>query len=246
VDLFTFIEREWCFTIYDPPHTWGKTKDNIALLTFDSYEKWIKTVTKITPNNPTNRARKRGVTLQISNPSDTLAKGMWRIYNETSIRQSRGYPFYGTSYDAVLSGLKPDATYITAHYNDEIIGFVRLEFGDNLAMINQSLSLEAHMDKGVTRALIAKAVEVSCQHNQSFLMYGRMGNHPSLDRFKRLNGFTKCDLRRFYIPLTTKGKLAMQLGLQRELKDVTPDFIKKPVYPVYNWVSRMKMQLRLK
>jgi predicted GNAT family acetyltransferase len=244
VDLFTFIERSWCYSIYDCPYkSW--VKDNVALLTFDSYKDWIKKVTKITPNNPANRALKRGVILKISEPNERLARGIAHIYNETPIRQGRRYPFYGMSYEDVHKSFKLDSNtlYITANLGEEIIGFLRLQLGDNLAMIDQGLSMEAHMDKGVTRALMAKAVEISADNNQSFLMYGRIGNHPSLDRFKRLNGFEKCEIRRFFIPLSAKGKIAIKLGLHRELKDVTPNFLKKPWYPVYNFASRIKLAL---
>jgi hypothetical protein len=239
MDLFTFIERSWCYTIYDSPYPhW--VKDNVALTTFESYQDWIKKVTKITPNNPTNRARKRGVTLEIASPDEKLAQGIANVYNETPIRQNRRYPFYGTPPQAVAATLKNDKNtiYVTANFNGEIIGFMRIEMGDNLGMINQGVSMDAHMDKGVTRALFAKCIEVAAERGQNFVMYGRIGNHPSLDRFKRLNGFEKCEIKRFYIPLTRKGAVALRLGLERDLKDSAPNFIKKPLYPVYNFVSR--------
>ncbi len=31
IDIFTFIERKWCSPIFNPPSTWAKTDDNIAL-----------------------------------------------------------------------------------------------------------------------------------------------------------------------------------------------------------------------
>jgi hypothetical protein len=77
-------------------------------------------------------------------------------------------------------------------------------------------------------------------------MYGRMGNHPSLDKFKQNNGFIKFKLTRYYIPLTQKGKLATKLGLHRDIKDVLPQPIKYPLIPVYNWISRTKMKVKLR
>ena len=38
-------------------------------------------------------------------------------------------------------------------------------------------------------------------------MYGRIGNHPSLDSFKDNNGFVKYPITRYYIPLTGKGRI---------------------------------------
>jgi hypothetical protein len=76
-------------------------------------------------------------------------------------------------------------------------------------------------------------------------MYGRMGNHPSLDKFKQSNGFAKYPLTRYYVPLTRKGKLTVKLGLHREVKDRLPQSIKYPLIPVFNWISRTKMKARL-
>ena len=76
-------------------------------------------------------------------------------------------------------------------------------------------------------------------------MYGRIGNHPSLDKFKENNGFVKYPLTRYYIPITGKGRLAIRLGLHQELKDALPQSIKDPLIPVFNWVSRNKMRLKL-
>jgi len=39
-DMFTFIERKWCFTIQKPSKDWVKADDNIALLRVTSYEEW--------------------------------------------------------------------------------------------------------------------------------------------------------------------------------------------------------------
>jgi len=77
-------------------------------------------------------------------------------------------------------------------------------------------------------------------------MYGRMGNHPSLDNFKQSHGFTKYQLTRYFIPFTRKGKLAIMLGLQRDMKDALPQAIKYPLIPVYNWISRAKVRLHSK
>ncbi len=76
-------------------------------------------------------------------------------------------------------------------------------------------------------------------------MYGRIGNHPSLDKFKDNNGFVKYPITRYYVPITSKGKLAIKLGLHRELKDALPDSIKYPLLPVVNWVSRTKTKTKM-
>jgi hypothetical protein len=141
---------------------------------------------------------------------------------------------------------RKNSTYICAHIQDEVVGFIQLIHGDNIAVISQILSLQKHWDKAVNNALIAKTVEVCGNKGISWVMYGRMGNHPSLDKFKQNNGFTQFKLTRYYIPLTQKGKLATKLGLHREVKDVLPQSIKYPLIPVYNWISRTKMKVKLR
>jgi len=105
--------------------------------------------------------------------------------------------------------------------------------------------LQKHLDKAVNNSLVAKAVEVCADNHIQWITYGRMGNHPTLDNFKENNGFVKFDLTRYYIPLTRKGTLAAKLRLHRDLKDMLPQAIKRPLFPVYNWVSRTKMRVRL-
>ena len=100
-----------------------------------------------------------------------------------------------------------------------------------------------HFDKAVNNALIAKAVEICADRGLAWLMYGRIGNHPSLDAFKQNNGFTKFSLLRYYVPVTRNGQLALRLGLHRNLKDVLPDGVKSFLFPLFNWVSRIKQKL---
>ena len=96
----------------------------------------------------------------------------------------------------------------------------------------------------MNNALLAKAVEVCAKNQCGWLMYGRMGNHPSLDNFKQNNGFIKFSINRYYIPVTKKGKIATGIGLHREVKDALPDALKYPLIPVFNWVSRNKIRIK--
>ena len=98
----------------------------------------------------------------------------------------------------------------------------------------------------MNNALLAKAVEVCASKSVRWLMYGRIGNHPSLDRFKENNGFAKFPITRYYIPVTSKGRLAIRLGLHREFKDALPNSVKYPLIPALNWVSRTKVRVKLR
>jgi hypothetical protein len=105
--------------------------------------------------------------------------------------------------------------------------------------------MQKYRDKAVNNALLAKAVEVSASKGQRWLMYGRFGNHPSLDRFKESNGFVNFPLRRYYIPLTWKGGVAIRLGLRREFQDALPQSLKYSLIPVENWISRRRALSKL-
>lgn len=245
-DVFTLIERKWYYTLPNPRKSWLRTKDNIALLRIASYDEWWRSVGNKT-RNMIRKAEKSGIRIEIAEPDEKLAEGMWEIYNETPIRQKRAFPHYGASLNTVIRYvISPrNCTYIGAYFQNKLSGFIQLVNGDHIVITSQLLSLEEHWDKAINNALMAKAVEVCANQNVRFLMYGRMGNHPTLDRFKQNNGYIKFDLVRFYIPLTRKGKIATKLSLHREMKDVLPQSVKYRLIPLYNWVSRTKMKAKL-
>jgi len=245
IDIFTFIERKWCNNISDLPNSWLKAEDNLALLHVTTFDEWWKNIGKKT-RNMVRKAEKMGVRTDIALRNERLAEGIWRIYNETPIRQERAFPHYGVSLQSVTQSVIStiDCTFISASFQDELAGFIQLIHGDKIAIVSQILSLQRHADKAVNNALIAKAVEFCAENKIGWIMYGRIGNHPSLDRFKQSNGFAKLPLARFYIPLTRKGRFAARMGLHRELKDALPQSIKYPLFPLYNWISRRKALAR--
>ena len=247
VDFLTFVERKWCYSLPNISPNWVKETDNIALATVTTYKEWFEKIGKKT-RNMTRKAEKSGVTTKIVDPSDQFAEGIWKIYNETPIRQGRAFPHYGQSLDIVKSSVFSSTkdTFIGAYFQNELIGFIQLVYGDNIAIISQILSLQSHWDKAVNNALVAKAIETCTSRQIRYVMYGRIGNHPSLDSFKQSNNFTKFSFPRYYVPLTSKGSLIIKLGLHRSLKDSLPQIIKKPLFPVFNWVSRMKLKIRMR
>jgi hypothetical protein len=136
-------------------------------------------------------------------------------------------------------------SFIGAYLDGELAGFIQILYGDNIAIISNILALQVHWDKSVNNALLAKAVEVCALKGEGWLMYGRIGNHPSLDRFKENNSFKKFSIVRYYIPISRKGKLAVRLGMHRKLKDSLPEFMKNRLIPTSNWVSRNKVRVKL-
>ena len=248
VDIFTFIERTWSCPIANPPSSWIKMEDNVGLLEIKDYESWWNSVGKKT-RNMARKAEKSGINVSVVDADEKFIEGVWKIYNETPIRQGRAFSHYGHSLETVawnIHRFEKNSTFIGALLQEELVGFIQIVHGDNVAVISQILSLQKHWDKAVNNALLSKAVEVCASKGERWLMYGRIGNHPSLDRFKESNGFVKYPMARYYVPLTWKGKVAIRLGLQRDFKDALPQAIKNPLIPIMNWVSRTKVRLKLR
>ena len=247
VDVFTFLERKWCCPITNAPSTWIKAEDNVGLLEIKDYESWWNAVGKKT-RNMARKAEKSGIRIELVQPNEELAEGIRKIFNETPIRQDRAFIHYGDTVEAVKANVLSiqNSVFIGAFSQEkEFVGFIQIVHGDNIATIYQILSMQKHWDKAVNNALLAKAVEVCASKGERWLMYGRIGNHPSLDKFKESNGFVKFPITRYYVPLTRKGRVAIRLGLHRELKDALPQSLKGLLIPVLNWASRNKMRLKL-
>ena len=245
IDIFTFLERKWCCPISKPPTSWIKTEDNIGLLEIKDYPTWWSSVGKKT-RNMVRLAGKNGLEVIVVQPSEKFAEGVWKIYNETPIRQERAFPHYGEPLEAVKRNVisAQKSTFIGGFLQKELVGFIQIVHGDNIAIIAQILSMQKHWNKAVNNALLAKAVEVCAFKGERWLMYGRMGNHPSLDKFKESSGFAKFPIARYYICITGKGKVATRLGLHVDLKDALPQSIKCPLIPVNNWVSRNRIRIK--
>jgi hypothetical protein len=246
IDIFTFLDRRWCCTIPNPPTNWICENDNVGLLEIKSYEDWWQTIGKKT-RNMVRKAEKSGLKVRVVEPSDKMAEGIWKIYNETPIRQERAFLHYGEPPELVKVNMysAKNNSFIGAYLDEELAGFIQIIYGDNIAIISNILSLQVHWDKSVNNALLAKAVEVCALKGQRWLMYGRIGNHISLDKFKMNNGFKKFPIVRYYIPVSSKGKIAIHLGLHRELKDSLPEFMKNKLIPALNWISRGKVRVKL-
>lgn len=246
-DIFNFIERKWCYLIQNPSKSWARADDNVALLQVTNYDEWLKKIGKKT-RNMIRKAEKSEIKTEVVEPDQSFLEGVWKIYNETPIRQERSFPYYGISLKTVIGSIlsSQNCTYIGAYSGKELAGFIQLVNGKNTVRISKILSLQAYRDRAVNNALVAKAAEVCAAKGVQWIMYGRMGNHPTLDEFKQNNGFTQFQLTRYYVPLTTKGRLAIKLGLYRDLKDSLPQSLKRPLFPLYNWISRTKIKVKLR
>jgi hypothetical protein len=160
---------------------------------------------------------------------DDFVKGIQGIYNETPIRQGRRFWHFGKDFETVKresSTYLDRSEFLGAYSDDELIGFIKIVYVDRMATLIHILSKNAHQDKRPINAMLAKAVEACVKRGISFLIYGKYtyeGNESSpLTEFKRRNGFEEIRYPRYFLPLTAKGGLAIQLGFHNGAKALIP------------------------
>jgi hypothetical protein len=193
-----------------------------------SYKAWWESLPQPTRKN-VRRAAKRGIKVAVVALDEQLVEGIRQIYDETPIRQGRRFWHHGKDLAAIKreNETYPDRSeFLGAYCGDELVGFIKMIYVDQTATIIQILSKNQHQDKRPGNALLAKAVEVCAARGKSFLIYGNYryeGNEESpLQEFKRRNGFEEVPFPRYYVPLTIKGRMALQVNVHRGLKNALP------------------------
>lgn len=226
-DLFTFAER---LPRTEPRFPYHTEWDSVAAIRLTTFDEWWRGVISTNARKNVRKAIKRGVTTRVVAFDDDLVRGIVRINNESPVRQGRRFSHYQESFEVVA---RKQATYpeqsafIGAYYNDELVGFLKIVRVGKAASIMQLLTRTAHSDRRPANALIAAAVKRCAEDGMSHLIYGRFRYGKkvtgSLVEFKRRNGFEEALVPRYYVPLTAKGRICLQLGLHRGLAGVLPE-----------------------
>jgi len=232
-DIFTFRDRVPKKTVNV---TFNRYKvlveqDNIAAIRLTTYDYWWTNQIGKKTRNMVRKAIKMGVQVRILPLSEDLVTAATKIYNETPIRQGRRFIHYGEKFNDIkklLEVKKYPNDFICAFYRNELIGFIHLCYSKDVAVIRQILSMQKHWNKAPNNITISKAVEMACQKGLKYLVYGEL-SQSSLSDFKRRNGFQEILLRRYYIPLTFKGRIVLTFNLQRKARRILPNWIKKPL-----------------
>jgi hypothetical protein len=248
IDLFTFLQKlPETKPKYDYPMEW----DNLAVLPVTTYDHWWKHQINSFPRNRARQAEKKGVVLREVPYGDELLKGICQVYNEVPVRQGKRFPHYGMTLERVreYAGTFLDRSiYIGAFLGDNMIGFIKLVFDQSRthACLVHILSMVQHKDKAPTNALIAQAVRSCADHGISYLVYERFSygkkQGDSLSRFKEVNGFRQMDLPRYYIPLTSLGRVAYRLGLHHRFVDRLPESVAAKLREFRNSWHQRKFQ----
>ena len=229
IDLFTFMQRLPETTPkYDYPMEW----DNFAALTITTFDDWWTKVLGFKGRNKAKQAEKKGVKVREIPFDDVLIEGIWRIYNETPIRQGKRFPHYGMTIEKVrpYAGTFLDkSVFIGAFFEDVLIGFAKLTFDETRtqAGLMHIVSLIEHRDKSPTNAIIVQAVKSCAERHIPYLVYSQFayGNkqRDSLSDFKERNGFQRVDIPRYYVPMSRIGDLAFRMRMHHGLIDRLPE-----------------------
>lgn len=230
VDLFTFTQR-LADTI--PKDGYPMELDNLAVLPITTFDNWWNQIGPKT-RNKARLGAKKGLIVREAPFDDTLARGIWRIYNECPVRQGRRFPHYGKDFEAVRA-MTPtfldSSIFIGAFLADELIGFLKLTMDESRSQagIMYILSMVKHRDKAPTNALLAQAVRSCAERGIADCVYSRFSfgkkQHDSLRDFKEHNGFRRADVPRYYVPLTLLGRYALHLGLHRNMHQFVPEVV---------------------
>ncbi len=225
-DLFTFGQK---LPSVEPKHAFHLEWDNAAAIRLPGYTDWWEKRLPQVTRKSVRRGTKRGVIVESKPFDDHLVRGIMGIHDDTPMKQGEPFAHYGKGFEVVkrdYGTFLDRSEFLCAYFDQELIGILKLVFVGSVASIMQIITKTKHYDKRPTNILIAKAVEAAEKRGCQFLIYGKYiyGNktNSSLTEFKRRNGFEKIVLPRYYVPLTTRGELALRLGLHRGFLDLLP------------------------
>lgn len=189
-----------------------------ALLPVVSYQLWWNNLDRRI-RKIVRRSTKMGVEVRIVELNEDLVQGVKTIFDETPIKRNKPFWHYNRSLESIRGGLKQDlaiSEFLCAFYGGEMIGFIKMIYRDKFADPVLFISKMKDFDKYPNNLLVAKAVERCAEKRVPFIHYSdwRLGTHGD---FLRRNGFEKFEVKRYYVPLTIKGKVALWFGLHKNL-----------------------------
>ena len=221
-DIFTFWQR---LPETTPRYNYYKEWEPIAALPVKSYADWFQNQIGQDTRKLIRRAQRKGCVVRPCTFDEELIKGMERIFNETPIRQGRRFWHYGKDVETIkreFSRYLFREQILGAYYHDELIGFIFLADAGKYGYLGQIISRVEHRDKYPNNALMDKAVQIAEERKIPFLVYAYWAR-GGLAEFKRRNGFQKIMLPRYYIPLTSRGAIALKLHLHHSLRELIPE-----------------------
>lgn len=229
-DLFTFSQR---VPDTKPKFNFHMEWDNVAVIPVSSHETWFREQISSASRRNIRASEKKGVEVRASEFDEKYIQGIRSIYNESPVRGGRKYWHYGKDFTTVQAEngtYRERSTFLGAYFQDEMIGYMKIVWDTHSAAVMQILSKVEFREKRPNNAFLSEAVRLCAERKIPYLLYERFvyGNKTdsSLTRFKRENGFVRMDIPRYYVPLTLKGSMSLKLRLQKDPKDMIPQWLR--------------------
>jgi hypothetical protein len=234
-DLFTFWQR---LPDTVPNYSYYNEPEVLSAIPLTDFQHWWEKQIPSDTRKKAKRPEKRGVEIKVVPLDDAFVSGVMGIFNETPVRRGKPFWHYGKDFETVKHGLSRDldrSRFIGAYDRGNLVGFVKLIYAEE-RFANPGLivsKLEARK-KYVNNALIAKSVELCCQDRIPFLTYTKW-RRGSQAEFLMRNGFQKVTVPRYWIPLSPRGKIAIKLGLYRDIRSFIPDRLLAAILELRSW-----------
>ncbi|MCL4763436.1 MAG: hypothetical protein KJ018_16965 [Burkholderiales bacterium] len=220
-DLFTFWQR---MPETKPRFDFHVEWEEIAVLPVQDHAQWFEHRIKSRVRNQIRKSAKEGLVVREVAYDDDFVRGMTAIFNESPTRQGRPFWHYGKDFSTVrrqFSRFIHRERMIGAYLGEELVGFMMLANAGRFALVGQLLSSLHHRDRLPNQALMSKAVEVCADWGLPYLIY-LFWTDDTLAEFKRRCGFERVLVPRYWIPLSSRGRLALRLGLHRGVSAALP------------------------
>jgi hypothetical protein len=222
-DLFTFWQR---LPDTVPIYSYYHEPEILSAIPLKDFTHWWEKQIGSDTRKKAKRPEKRGVEVRVVTLDDEFVRGVMGVFNETPVRRGKPFWHYGKDFETLKKGLARDldrSRFIGAYDGGNLVGFVKLNFAPG-RFANPGLiisKLEARK-KYVNNALIAKSVELCCQDGLPYLTYTKWRRGTQAEFLIR-HGFKRTSVPRYWIALTKKGKIALKLGLHRDIRTYIPD-----------------------
>jgi hypothetical protein len=221
-DLLTFTQS---IGRPDPIYDYHRDWDQLAVLPITTYEEWWKRQINDKTRNMVRKAGKKGVVLMPFQLDEQAIRGIKAIYDESPIRQGKPFKHYGKDLQTLF---REHATFIDrsefigAFLDEMLIGFVKLVHQAGWSSMMQIISLTSQRDKAPTNALIAKSVEICGGKGVPYLQYG-IWSRRGIGEFKEHHCFRSFQVPRYYVPISSVGRVVLSLGMHKQIRSRIPD-----------------------
>ncbi len=246
-DLFTFAQR---VPDTQPRFPFHMELDNVAVIPLSSYEAWFSKQISSASRRNIRASEKKGVIVKEVSFDDEYVRGIMSIYDESPVRAGRKFWHFGKDFQRVWAEnatYRERSSFLAAYADGEMIGYLKIVWDEKSAAIMQILSKLKFRERRPNNALLSEAVRLCAEKKIPHLLYESYvygsKTDSSLTRFKRENGFIRMDLPRYFVPLTNKGRLCLNLRVHRDTKDLIPYWLRGRLIRIRDgWYARRGMK----